>query len=419
MDWYAENILSVTGEYYGVEKTIEKEFTVFVKQDSRGPWLVRDMIARDAETDGLNGFTVLEDARGVDTFVIGSSTYAIVASYGDNGVQLIDVSDPTAIVALDAETDSVTFPELGGAMDVDTFTIGSSTYAIVASFSDSGVQLIDISNPAVIVARDSHDDGDTPVSTKCKELQAANGVDTFTIDSGTYAIVAAFVDDGVQLIDISDPAAIDCTGQKTDEGTRELDGATNVDAFTIGSGKYVIVASHIDHGVQIIDVSDAGTTRIKDAETDGENGFTRLLYTHGVDTFTIGSSTYAIVVGTDGVQTIDISDINNMVAMDAETRGENGFTVLEYARDVDTFTCGSRTYAIVVSNIDDGVQLIDISDPSNIVAIDAQTDGVNGFTELDGAYGVDTFTIDSSTYAIVTTRVDDGVQIIELPCRRS
>ena len=31
LDWYAENILSVTGEYYGVEKTIEKEFTVFKK----------------------------------------------------------------------------------------------------------------------------------------------------------------------------------------------------------------------------------------------------------------------------------------------------------------------------------------------------------------------------------------------------
>ena len=32
MDWYAENILYVTGEYYGVEKTIEKEFVVFAKQ---------------------------------------------------------------------------------------------------------------------------------------------------------------------------------------------------------------------------------------------------------------------------------------------------------------------------------------------------------------------------------------------------
>ena len=32
MDWYAGNILSVTGEYFGVEKTIEKEFEVFRDQ---------------------------------------------------------------------------------------------------------------------------------------------------------------------------------------------------------------------------------------------------------------------------------------------------------------------------------------------------------------------------------------------------
>jgi len=32
MDWYAANILSVTGEYFGVEKTIEKEFEVFRNQ---------------------------------------------------------------------------------------------------------------------------------------------------------------------------------------------------------------------------------------------------------------------------------------------------------------------------------------------------------------------------------------------------
>jgi len=31
MDWYAGNILSITGEYFGVEKTIEKEFEVFKK----------------------------------------------------------------------------------------------------------------------------------------------------------------------------------------------------------------------------------------------------------------------------------------------------------------------------------------------------------------------------------------------------
>ena len=33
MDWYADNILTVTAEYNGIEKTIEKEFVVFKNQD--------------------------------------------------------------------------------------------------------------------------------------------------------------------------------------------------------------------------------------------------------------------------------------------------------------------------------------------------------------------------------------------------
>jgi sugar lactone lactonase YvrE len=37
LDWYADNILSVTGEYNGVEKTIEKEFTVFKRGYSADP----------------------------------------------------------------------------------------------------------------------------------------------------------------------------------------------------------------------------------------------------------------------------------------------------------------------------------------------------------------------------------------------
>ena len=40
-----------------------------------------------------------------------------------------------------------TFLTLAGANGVDTFTIGANTYAIVTAFNDNGVQIIDISNP--------------------------------------------------------------------------------------------------------------------------------------------------------------------------------------------------------------------------------------------------------------------------------
>ena len=93
--------------------------------------------------------------------------------------------------------------------------------------------------------------------------------------------------------------------------------------------------------------------------------------------------------------------------------------MLEKPRDVSTFVIGSSTYAIVTSTTDDGVQIIDISDPTAIVAKDAETDGVNGFTELDAVYNVETFKIGSAQYAIVVSFEDKGVQMIGMACSRS
>ena len=106
-----------------------------------------DITATDSETDGENGFNVLDGAQDVATFTIGSSTYAIVASDGtDDGVQIIDISDPTDIAATDSMTDTGSL-ELNGARGVDVFTIGSSTYAIVTGYHDNGCLLYTSPSP--------------------------------------------------------------------------------------------------------------------------------------------------------------------------------------------------------------------------------------------------------------------------------
>jgi len=371
-----------------------------------------NMFAKDAETDEVNGFTELDGARGVDTFVIGGSTYAIVASFDDDGVQIIDISDPTDIVAKDSlnNTDDL---ELNGAWGVDTFVIGNKTYAIVTANVDDGVQIIDISDPTDIVAKDSLNNTDD------LELNGAGGVDIFVIGNKTYAIVASMVDDGVQIIDISDPTDIVAKDSLNNTGNLELNGAIGVDTFVIGNKTYAIVVSKIDDGVQIIDISDPTAIVAKDDETDEVNGFTELDGARGVDTFVIGGSTYAIVASfdDDGVQIIEISDPTDIVAKDSLNNTSD--LELDGARGVDTFVIGNKTYAIVTANVDDGVQIIDISDPTAIVAKDDETDEVNGFTELDCACQVDTFVIGATTYAIVTADDDDGVQMIELTFNES
>ena len=110
---------------------------------------------------------------------------------------------------------------------------------------------------------------------------------------------------------------------------------------------------------------------------------------------------------------IDVSNPTAIVALDAKTDGNNGFNIMDAPGDVDVFTLGTSTYAIVTSIGDNGVQIIDISDPTDISVVDSLVD--SGSLELADARGVDTFTIHGNTYAIVTAGGDeDGVQIIEL-----
>jgi len=378
--------------------------------------------ALDFKTDVANNTVELDGARGVATFTISGSTYAIVASEDDDGVQIIDISDTSNIVLKDVETDGANgFTELDGASGVATFTNSTTgkTFAIVAANADNGVQIIDISDPTAIAARGAVSDGvavggaGTP-----GELEGARGVDTFTISGRTYAIVASQADNGVQILDISsmDESVIIPIDSKSDGSGSftELEGAHGVDTFTIGSSTYAIVVSVVDDGVQIINLSTPSAIAASDVETDGANGFTTLNGASGVATFTYNGNPYAIVasVDDDGVQIINLSTPTAITAQHAATDNDNGFSTLDGARGVATFTISGSTYAIVASVDDDGVQLIDISDPSKIVAIDAETDGNNSFTELDGASGVATFTISGSTYAIVASSVDDGVQMM-------
>ena len=179
------------------------------------------------------------------------------------------------------------------------------------------------------------------------------------------------------------------------------------------------MASYYDNGVQLIDVSDPSNPVAVGSATDEVDGFTVLHGARAVATFTVGGKVYAIVASydddgqhDDGVQLIDVSDPSNPLAVGSATDEVDGFARLNGASGVAIFTVGTNVYAIVASHVDSGVQLIDVSDPSNPVAVSAR-----GFTAgrrrwLSGAcLGVRRrrFTVGGRVYAIVTGHQDDGV----------
>ena len=355
--------------------------------------------------DDSDGSLELRGAAGIATFKIGDDTYAAVAAAPDDGVQILNVTDPTDITATDSIDDSDGSLELNGAVGIATFKIGDNTYAAVTSNVDDGIQILDVTDPGNVIAKGSKVDGGG------LELDGADGIAIFGNDTHTYAAVTGYEDSGVQILDVTDPDNVIAKGSIGDNSDRMLNGASGIATFKIGTGTYAAVAAFSDDGVQILNVTDPTDITATDS-IDDSDGSLELDGASGIATFKIGTGTYAAVASsTDkGVQVLDISDPGDITPTDSITDGSS--LELDGAGGIAIFGNSTHTYAAVAALFDDGVQILNVTDPAEIEAVDSINK--TGGLELDGATGIATFKIGTGTYAAVAAQFDHGVQVLRL-----
>ena len=360
-----------------------------------------NLTAADGITD--TGTLKLLGARGIAIFESGSSTYAAVIAYFDNGVQVLDVTDPSAITAAGSITDDAAL-KLAGASGIAVFESGGSTYAAVASSGDNGVQILDVTDPSAITAAGSI------ANTATLELRGALGIATFESGGSTYAAVASSGDNGVQILDVTDPSAITAAGSITDTGTLKLLGARAIATFESGGSTYAAVAAEPDDGVQILNITDPSDITAAGSIADTDD--LKLAGAYGITVFKSGGSTYAAVAssGDNGVQILDVTDPSDITA--AGSIADTDDLKLAGASGITVFESGGSTYAAVASYFNNGVQILDVTDPSAITATDNIGDTVA--LELAGAEGIAVFESGGSTYAAVASSDDNGVQILRL-----
>ena len=403
---------------YGPGETVDVRIT-FTEQVSLETFGIRD-----GNDTNASPFKVLQDAYSVTTTTIDSRHYALVASFSDDGVQIIDITDPLSPTAAASVTDNSTanptdYPVLDGVRSVTTAKIQvngtDGHYALVASQIDDGVQIIDITTPSSPTAVASVTDNSTENPTDYTKLDGAYSVTTAKIPvngaDGHYALVASFFDDGVQIIDITDPSSptavasvTDCDVDCTATDYPVLEGAISVTTTTIDSRHYALVASSTDDGVQIIDITDPSspTAVASVADSTGANptDYPVLDNSVSVTTTTIGSNHYALVASSndDGVQIINITTPSSPTAVagitDGGSDGNGGtFDMLKNPQSVTTTTIpvngADRHYALVAASTDSGVQIIDITDPSSPTAVSSMADSTEenptNYSELQGA----------------------------------
>ena len=317
--------------------------------------------ATDKIRDG--GDLALSNVRSIAIFESGGHTYAAVAAPGEAAVQILNITDPSNITAAGNIRDGGSMV-LGGAYDIAIFESGGHTYAAVAAFFDNGVQILNITNPSNITAAGSitdpnpNDDG--------RLFHSAESIATFKLGSHIYAAVTASITDSVEILNITNPSDITTVGRIKDfdpAESRTLNGAQSIATFKLDNHTYAAVTAPFEDGVQILNI-----TNPSDITTAGSIRDSGLVGAHDITTFKSGGHTYAAVTAydIDNVQILDITDPSHITAVSSIR--DMGNLELKGPTGIVTFESGGHTYAAVAATDDNGVQIIRIDVTANPAA---------------------------------------------------
>ena len=203
-----------------------------------------------------DGRTVLDGVTGIDTFKIGTVPYGIAAAQVEDGIQIFSLRDPFQVIPYSNATKATSgFELLDGASDVATWTAGGTPYAIVTASVSDAVTIVklatagDCNNASCLEVTDTLKNSEITNGA----LDGANRVDLFTHGEFQYAAVSSNSTGGLQILNLHNPNNIEpvaaINGNATHSGSR---GAWGFDTFTLGDDTYAVMANYYDDAIQVI-----------------------------------------------------------------------------------------------------------------------------------------------------------------------
>ncbi len=360
-----------------------------------------------------------------------AGTFAVVASADDNGLQIVDISDPYSPRSVSYMADGRS--PMYGCADPNQYT-GQQLHCIT---------------PTTDLAAD-------PLR-RLAELDGTDAVEIVKIGDRTYAVAvspgAPYQVGGFQMVDITDPGNPN-SGYSVNNGAW----ATNIDAlltisdlavFETGGKTYVAFASQYggtysqyQGAVTILDISNPAAIRQISFAVAGERDadgrlFDSLYNPVGIDTFESGGSTYAVVsslddwyYGNDGegsVQILDLSDPANPKRAASITPGlldrdGRAFGDIYSPGQVLAFELGGVPHAAIVASDDpdeysgEFIQIVNLKDPSaprSAGVIGPYLDG-HPLASFDSIERIDVSEAGGRTVLAATVDQPDGLFLIDV-----
>ena len=318
--------------------------------------------------------TALQNIFDVNFHQIGTNIYALTASQGTSGIQIINVTNPSAPTVVATIRQSGAFSNLDEPRNVDAIQIGDHHYALATSQRDNVFLWINITNVTapthVFTGTDVQLVGGNAANGRFTDIEDAKAFFFRQHGSNYYAYIAG--SSGVQIVNLTNPASPTAGGRETGFGNEPH----MITHHQVGSKEYLIasVASEDNPQLWIKEITGAPVYPLK---TKVENG--------------------RVVIDTDDRTraTIRVAD-----------RGTN-------LQDLDIFEMEGRTYLVVTSRSDvKGFTFYDITDPTRPVREAQIRENAHGFSTLTGVRAVSAIDIDDDQYVAVGG--DEGITLMHV-----
>ncbi len=230
---------------------------------------------------------------------------------------------------------------------------------------------------------------------------------------GGYAYVLSNVEDALSVFDISDVDNITEVGYIRDNSSNGT--ATTLDGpgDLVVVGKYAYVTSKVDDAIAVIDVSDpSNMTQVGYISDNSSGGSAQCLDKPGDDSmFVEGTYLYTISSNEDAISVIDIREPDNPVEVDC-IRGKDAGGIGS-ALDDARMVAVRDGFMYVISYGNASLSIFDVSDVENPVEMSVLMDDSQNGTAvaLEGARGL---YVPNGNYAYVVSNVDDAISVIDI-----
>ena len=173
------------------------------------------------------------------------------------------------------------------------------------------------------------------------------------------------------------------------------------------------MASYTDSGFTILNIDDPSSPDLVFNATSTKQNYSAISGIVGVSPIQIQGKTYAVTISafSSKILIVDITNPESPIFVSERSNGTD-YPYLHAMTSISTVNIGDAAYAMIASQSESWVAILNITEPANPTHLTVLQDGEN--YDLNGPRHIKTIDADDSTFAIITARLGGTVTILNM-----